>query len=445
MKISPNDKVVRLRPFQDKFLFAKERFPALVSGVGTGKTFMLLLKIWNHCEEYPGSLAMIVRKEFTDLRDSTIKDFTRYFGVTIDSNKEYKFPNGSIIMFRHGAELNVLKNISLSICGIEQAEEFDSEETFTFLRDRMRHPIGTSQLCIIANCNGDNWIKKYWKNGALQNALLVEASTFDNAENLRPDFIADQKQMAIDSPAHYRQYVLNDWDVADTEFVLIRPQSIDALKGREIFHESPRRIFAGDPATGGDECVGYVIEDGSILYQRIMHENDTTKIGAEWFTIGREWDCSNWAIDSIGVGKGVADTVNRLATSSGIDNAVEYINSAESSSDPERWNNKRTEMWWYLMEQINNKEIPYPEDDELRRQLQAVKYLPLRNRKQVKLEPKELTKKRLGRSPDRADAYVYGVYALQFVQGGSVARSAKIDKYKIQRPLSQSGLTVCNF
>ena len=47
------------------------------------------------------------------------------------------------------------------------------------------------------------------------------------------------------------------------------------------------------------------------------------------------------------------------------------------------------------------------------------------------IEPKADIKKRLGRSPDRADAYVNGLYALQFVEGRLVGgRDAYEDEYE---------------
>ena len=127
---------VLVLPFQSKFVYSTKRYPALVAGIGTGKTYMLLLKIWSFCQENSNSLSLIVRKEFTDLRDSTIKDFERYFEVKISSDKNCKFPNGSVIMFRHASEIAVLKNINLSIFGLEQAEEFEDDSTFTIILDR---------------------------------------------------------------------------------------------------------------------------------------------------------------------------------------------------------------------------------------------------------------------------------------------------------------------
>ena len=105
---------VKANPYQEEFLACKKRFPAIIASIGTGKTMFGLMKVWAFCEKYPNSLFMIVRKEYTDLRDSTLRDCLHYFGATFNSDKEYTFKNGSVIMARHGAELAVLKNVNLS-------------------------------------------------------------------------------------------------------------------------------------------------------------------------------------------------------------------------------------------------------------------------------------------------------------------------------------------
>ena len=67
---------IKLIPAQAEFLTSEKRFPHMIAGIGTGKTYMLLLKAVRFCKTYPGAVAMIVRKQFTDLHDSTLADFT---------------------------------------------------------------------------------------------------------------------------------------------------------------------------------------------------------------------------------------------------------------------------------------------------------------------------------------------------------------------------------
>ena len=164
-------------------------------------------------QEVPNNLGLIVRKEFTDLRDSTIKDFETYTGIKVGSDKDVKLPNGSVIMFRHGAELDVLKNINLGWFFIEQAEEFQTEDQFEFLRGRLRRsnvPFHTG--FIIGNVNGHNWIWKLWKNNLQPEFELIESNTFENADNLPKDFIADLNRLKLESPSHYQRFVMNDWE-----------------------------------------------------------------------------------------------------------------------------------------------------------------------------------------------------------------------------------------
>lgn len=67
------------------------------------------------------------------------------------------------------------------------------------------------------------------------------------------------------------------------------------------------------------------------------------------------------------------------------------------------------------MEQIQNREVEPINDEELIRQLTTLRYNPPKSNGKISLELKHETKKRLGRSPDRADAFVYGLWALKEV------------------------------
>ncbi len=80
---------------------------------------------------------------------------------------------------------------------------------------------------------------------------------------------------------------------------------------------------------------------------------------------------------------------------------------SEKSSDSERYHNLRAELWWGLRERLNPEKelIALPPDDELLSELASVKY-KVDARGAIQIESKEDMKKRLGHSPDRADAVV---------------------------------------
>ena len=187
------------------------------SAWGTGKSLCLILRVLRLCEKYPNNLALIVRKEFTDLKDSTIKDFELYTGLKVGSNKEVMLHNGSTIMFRHGEELNTLQNINLGVCGIEQAEEFDDDSQWFMLFGRMRRKnVGNPSLFLIANSNGDNWISKLWPidpTKRMPGYELYRATTFDNADVLPESFLKSLEILKVQKPTVYEQYVMNSREV----------------------------------------------------------------------------------------------------------------------------------------------------------------------------------------------------------------------------------------
>lgn len=401
---------VKLKAYQDHFLFSLERFPALIAGIGTGKTFMLLLKIWNFCEKYPNSLALIVRKEFSDLRDSTMKDFTTYFGVVADSNKEYHFPNGSVIMFRHGSEINVLKNINLSIAGIEQAEEFETEETFNFIRDRLRRKNAPyRQLCIIANANGHNWIWRLWVNKASSKEYQYwAATTFENEDNLPRDFIADVRAMEKDAPNHYKQYVLNSFEEVDADDVLFDYQKLlNAAKLEFSYPGTVRRLLSVDVARYGEnESVFDVLESKGVINWEQIHQ-ETWKNKSLMETTGKVIDLMQTfrvdesIIDDDGLGGGVVDRLKEQRR-----RVIPYHGGAKATK--EIYANKRTEDYFMTAQKVEKGYLKVIDDPILIDQLMTIRY-KYNSKGQKMLIPKEEMRKDGIASPDRADGLMMGV------------------------------------
>ena len=115
-------KEFKLIPQQAEFLTSEKRFVCFCGGIGSGKTLVLLLKGVTFCQKYPGAIVIVIRKNYTDLFDSTLSDFTKYFGLTVDVHKTVVFENGSKMLFRHGSELDLLKNLNIDLALVEQAE-----------------------------------------------------------------------------------------------------------------------------------------------------------------------------------------------------------------------------------------------------------------------------------------------------------------------------------
>lgn len=247
---------ILLKPFQDAFIFSQTRHPAFIAAWATGKTMCGILRGMLYSEGIPENLGIIFRKEYTDLRDSTLKDFERYTGLKCDSQRNVNFANGSQIMFRHVEELNNLQNINLGWFFIEQAEELRTDNEFFLLWGRLRRELNptssfldlnlpTRSGFMTGNVKASNWIKHFWKDKPDQGFELTEATTYDNADVLPQDYLDSLERLKVLKPDVYRRFVLNDWGV-ETEGKAFKSELIDACIGGNF----------EDPQLGADYVLG---------------------------------------------------------------------------------------------------------------------------------------------------------------------------------------------
>ena len=243
------EQTINLNKKQRDFVNSSARYPAFVGGWGCGKTMCGILRGLALSERFENNLGLIVRKKFTDLRDSTLKDFERYTGLSVNKgDKEILLPNGSVIMFRHGEELSGLQNVNLGWFMVEQGEEFETPEQFDLLRGRLRRSeAGIRQGMVIANTAGHNWIWDRWKNKRLEGYQLTEASIEDNREHLPADTLADWERLKAESPKKYNRYVLNSWEDYDLEGAFYAALMSDALKenrvGIQNLHAKGQKVY----------------------------------------------------------------------------------------------------------------------------------------------------------------------------------------------------------
>jgi PBSX family phage terminase large subunit len=189
----PKQKIRKLNRKQDEFIFSTAEFVCIKGTWGCGKSLAMIISACQECEKYPNNLYLLVRKEYIDLKNSTMKDWDDEFGdrYPIVGN-EARFPNGSTLIFAHGDDLNSFKNINLGGAGMIQAEEM-SEEDFWFLKGRLRRKEGTRQLRLECNFDGKNYIYKLFNEQKLGH--LITTNTFDNERNLPSDYILGLKKL----------------------------------------------------------------------------------------------------------------------------------------------------------------------------------------------------------------------------------------------------------
>jgi hypothetical protein len=144
-------------------------------------------------------------------------------------------------------------------------------------------------------------------------------------------------------------------------------------------------------------------------------------------------------VDGIGVGGGVVDNLSAMCADR---YDVIEVGSGEAARDPERYVNKRAEMWDTVARMFCEGEVElHHEDQELRGQLCVPTY-QFKTKNRLLVEPKSEIKKRLGRSPDRADCYVMGLATLEdiSVPDLEVRRRTVVDAYRPKQEISSMAM-----
>jgi hypothetical protein len=199
--------------------------------------------------------------------------------------------------------------------------------------------------------------------------------------------------------------------------ICIQPSAVE----RAVAREHPqgrviRRIIVNDPARfGDDENVIYVMAQThtcSFVEDTIILEHKSTMDTAGRLSaLRRKVGAQTVAVDVIGVGSGVVDALYDLKE------PVLAINSSSKptvETEQKKFNNLRTQMWIMAGDEFDKGRVKLGDDYVLNGQLSSVKFRFTGNGK-MQAEGKDDVKKRLGRSPDRADAFVMGLHALSYV------------------------------
>lgn len=399
-----------LEKFQHNFVMSDKRFPAMISSWATGKTMSALYKGYILSHKYPNNLGLILRKNFTDLRDSTMNDFEEYSGGKIKAqSKSITYGNGSKILFHHADELaGVVQNINLGWFFIEQAEEFENDAVFQKLRGRLRRKGTSRQGFIIANANGHNWCWRLWKQNPQKDFDLTEATTFDNTANLTQDFLDDLKTMEIQSPAHYRRFVLNSHEDTDTADRIMPYSSILKAVNRELReYDNESVVVSCDPAEfGDDKTVIYVLKGLKVIDSEMTEKKELMDTAGRVVRMFHKHNADKVVIDDIGVGAGVRSRLRELEI------PVLGINTGRAAEHSDKYQRLRDEIWMHAGELFKDDYVSIPKDDDLVEELGVMSY-GMNSKGQVLVARKKDIKKILGRSTDHADALVMGLWGIK--------------------------------
>jgi len=170
---------------------------------------------------------------------------------------------------------------------------------------------------------------------------------------------------------------------------------------------------------GRDKTVYIYRKGGEVKRKESIGKMDTMEVVGWAVGFLKEDNPDIMADDVIGIGSGVHDRFEELSDEGKLvnekgeelDTEFEPINVGEAPTDEEakkKFFNLRAQVFWNLRtlfkpDKNGQSQISIPDDAPLKRQLSEIRYKYSSERK-IKIEAKEEMKKRLGSSPDEADA-----------------------------------------
>lgn len=362
-----------------------------------------------------------VREVQNSIKDSVyklLKDRADYYGFGEFVFYEDRIENavtGSKFIFKGLKDQNSQNIKSLEgvdICWIEEAQSI-SAKSWEILNPTIRKE--GSEIWISMNREEEH--DPIWKAVAVtpdERTLVCKVNYTDNPY-CPEEMVYLAEKCKNESPDDYEHIWLGAPVYAGNTKLIAAKDVREAMRPKIDKSDSPL-IIGVDVARFGDDKTVFCYRRGRWCYRIDAYSHwDNVQIANKITADIRELKPARVFIDVGGVGGGVYD----ILADRGFAKTVRGINFGSKSIYDDRYFNKRAEMWGEANEWLKS-ELPVqlPDDDELFDDLCAVnkKY---DSRGRLQLESKEEVKKEVGRSPDKADAFVLTFAAPVFDNGGA--------------------------
>lgn len=429
---------------QTKFL-TTNAYEVLYGGAkGGGKSDVLLFASLRFVDSV-GYKALILRRTFPKLLEliERSKCFVEIGGRYNKQEKMWRFPSGALIRFGHcenpGDELNY-QGQEYQYIGFDQLEEF-TETMYNIIKAQGRSGKGLPvYIRSTANPGGVGAVfikqlfidakepnKKYYRTFVINNrsitlsSIFIPSTVFDNKILMENDPSYAAKLM--DLPLKYRKmYLDGDWNIDNDPDQLIQYDWIKELvlpeaavtgnKEGNLFN--PETYLGVDVARYGDDSTCIAIIRNSVLTElKIYNKIDlvqTTHI-VRGLIEENNLNPGCIAIDCDGIGAGVYDNLKSYGLeATQILGGTVPLDIADYSY---QFRNLRSQMYWNLREMIRTKRLRIVNNTQLINELISIKYKISQDR-MIQIESKDEIKKRIGKSPDMADAFCYAAAGTLF-------------------------------
>lgn len=388
--------------------------------MGGGKTRWLCEEAKDLSMRYPGNRGVMCRYHLQDFKNSTLKTLIESIPAEIIishnlAEHTITLINGSEIIYMGMSEeenVSKLKSMEIGWFCIDEASEIPKDVFLLFqsrLRKRLKNNDFPPFFGLLASNPADCWLKDDFVLGDNKDNVFIPSLPRDNPF-LPRDY---ENRLRKTYPEDWiRRFLEGSWDELSAGDTVIQSDWIRMAINREITEED-KPIVAADIARFGDDEIVVTFGKG---YKMI--EQEATSKQSLMETVGRiihkrkQQNAKMLVIDDVGMGGGVTDRLREL------DENVMAINGGESPTNVEKFINLKTEMWWHARELFMNGKVSIINDPILIRQLGSCKH-HYRSNGKIVIETKEDIKRRLGRSPDRADTLILMLWGAKHMRDKS--------------------------
>lgn len=440
---------IKYLPVYEPFYMTSARYQLLYGGAGSGKSVAAAQKVLYRLGLPRHERCLAIRKGKVDLKDSVFEEIKN---VIDDSDLDWKYhttesplyvkdkETGNDVIFRGLDDSKKIKSVSRpTFAWIEEmAEEGIDEDDFDQIDFRIRGENVVNPF-VMGTFNPEDsrsWIRKRFP--------LLKESDNNRSEAFEEDDSFVMRTTFEDNPKRGEHYekVMQRKEAAGGKFADVyvhgiwgnREQPDQLIKegwatnAYKVGHQKGENCIGTDVARFGDDKTILLLMNGNGLetYQEYEKKDTSeTTLYLRTFISDHSAKPGNVGIDTVGIGAGVYDQLKTFGIK-----AIE-IKSGESPIEEKdsvfEFFDLRSQMWWHMREDLRNSNLCILEENqELIEELTTPKY-EIRSGKKVKVESKKEIKKRLGRSTDISDAFVYA----NFMRKGLLKKKGSLRPTKV--------------
>ena len=338
------------------------------------------------------------RKQAKDIAWDYFKRYTRGVpGVEIrEADLQINLPNGSRISLYGADNIDAMRGLYFDGCVLDEGAQITQDAWESVIYPTLTDRVGWAEIG--GTPKGINFLSEryeYAKNSGDPDWSYVIKNVYETGV-----FTEDEiEKMRRTIRRTFAQEYLCDFNTSADNALIQLDDCYAAAKRMTEVLDTEAKIIGVDVGRQGDDPSVICRRHGAVVHPlEVIHEHDLMRLAARVMHHIEDWSPDAVFVDATG-GYG-ASLVDRLRQLKHTVIGVQFAGSADS---PDRYKNKRAEMYFKMCDDLIS-HVRLPNDDDLFRELSAVTY-KYSTSDQLMLESKDLIKTRLGgRSTDRADA-----------------------------------------